>query len=298
MGRDAPLFGAVANPTAAMTTGDFALGMIAAAIWGATYVVTAAALDRVPPILFVVMRFSAAAIPAFFIPRPRMPWQTVVLAGLLLGAGQYGFLFFAMANGVPPGVAAVLFHTQAIIMVVLGAVLFSERIGRHQVLALALALAGLIVLAFARDSAKTVTALFLALAAALCGAAGNLLLRRIRSSDPLGLAVWMNTIPPLPLLALSYWLEGPEAIAASFETVDLLVISAVLYSALLATVAAFAVWGRLLGRYPVAKTAPFFLMVPVIALGSSALLLGETMSLGKIIGAGLILASLPVVQRQ
>lgn len=280
------------GPPAAVSAGDLALGLLAAAIWGATYVVTAAALDRVPPILFAVMRFSAAAVPALFIPRPRIPWQAIVLAGGLLGAGQYGFLFFAMANGVPPGVAAVLFHTQAIIMVVLGAAFFGERIRRRQALALAFALAGLFVLAFAGDGAKTITAFALAIAAAACGACGNLFLRRIRSPNPLGLAVWMSTIPPLPLLALSYWLEGAEAIAASLAKVDLVVVGAVLYSALLATVAAFAVWGRLLGRYPVAKTAPFFLMVPVIALAGSALLLGETMSPGKLIGAGLILASL------
>lgn len=271
---------------------DIGLGLLAAVLWGMTFVITAAALDRVPPILFTSLRFAAAAALIVVVPRPAASWRVVVLAGLLLGAAQFGCLFTAMAAGVPPGMAAVLVHTQAIMMVALGALLLGEQPRAMDVVASGLALAGVMVLAFAKQGAGPLSGVALVLLAAFAGASGNLVLKRAGSANSLSFAVWMSVVPPLPLFALSLWLEGPERVAASLTNSDWVVLGAVAYSALLSTVLAYAIWGRLFARYPSTRTAPFLLLVPIIGLASSMALLGEPLSAAKALGAGLVLAGL------
>jgi O-acetylserine/cysteine efflux transporter len=53
-------------------------------------------------------------------------------------------------------------------------------------------------------------------------------------------------------------------------------------------------WSRLLSRHPANKVAPFSLLVPVVGVLTSALLLGERLSLLQAAGSVLLLAGLVV----
>jgi O-acetylserine/cysteine efflux transporter len=67
---------------------------------------------------------------------------------------------------------------------------------------------------------------------------------------------------------------------------------AVAYSALLATIVVFTIWGRLLVKYDASNVAPFFLLVPVFGISLSAVILGERLTAFQITGAGLIFCGL------
>ncbi len=219
----------------------------------------------------------------------------IVLAGLLLGAGQYGFLFVGMASGVTPGAASVLIHTQAIVMVAVAAAVLGERLRPSDAFSAALALVGIVLLAAARDAAGSVAPVAMVLAGAVCGGVGNLVLKRAVAVSRLGLAVWMSLVPPLPLLALSFAFEGPERITTSLAALSWQSAAALAYASIGATVIAFALWGHLFSRYTSIRTAPFLLLVPLVGLASSALWLDETLSPEKAGGAALVLAGLAVV---
>ena len=90
----------------------------------------------------------------------------------------------------------------------------------------------------------------------------------------------MSLVAPLPLMALSAAFD-PGTLGANLANIGLATVAAVAYSALLATIAAFAIWGRLLTNYPASAVAPFFLLVPVFGISLSVLLLGESGLLGK-----------------
>ena len=126
------------------------LAVIAAFIWGATFPFSALALEETPPLFFTFLRFLAAGAFIIVVPRPKMAWHYIAFLGVLLGAGQYGLMFFAMANGFPAGLASLLIHTQAFFTVIMAMIFFRETPGVRHAIAGAVALAGLLVLVYSR----------------------------------------------------------------------------------------------------------------------------------------------------
>ena len=247
---------------------------------------------------FTCLRFLAAAGFLFFVPRPAVPWPKLVALGLLLGAGQYGFLFLAMTHGISAALASLLIHSQAFFTIVIAMLVYQERLRRYQLAAMALALAGLGCLVVNRAEAGSFAGLLFVLLGALSGACGNNLLKSLGRVQMLGVAVWMSLAVPLPLFFLSLIFESGGAPLRLSESISWTTLAAVAYSAVVATLLCFAIWGRLLVTYSAAKVMPFFLLVPVFGIILSVRLLGETLSGLQIAGcvlifAGLALALLP-----
>ena len=48
------------------------------------------------------------------------------------------------------------------------------------------------------------------LAGAFGWAMGNICNRQARAANPLHLTLWMSVVPPLPMLGLAMWVEGPS----------------------------------------------------------------------------------------
>lgn len=271
-----------------MTPKDASLAILAALIWGATFPFSAWALAETPPLFFTFLRFLCAAAFAIVIPKPDLAWSRLIALGCLLGIGQYGLMFLAMSQGLPAGMAAVLVHTQAVFTVLIAMILLGERLTARSILTLVLAGFGLLCLLLDRAQAGAVLGFALMIIAALSAASGNIVLKSAGPADMTRVAVWMSFAPLLPLLLLSLWLEpGAGALSLSWVTVI-----AVLYSAVLATVAAYSIWGRLLVRYDTAQVAPFFLLTPIFGLSLSALVLGERVSTLQFSGSVLILLGL------
>lgn len=281
-----------------MTRRDIFLAVMAAFIWGATYPFSAIALQDTPPIFFTALRFACAGCFVVFIPRPQIPLYKLLLMGAFLGGGMFALTFVAMTLGLSASLASVLVHVQAIFTILISMAVFGERMNRRQLLALLVAASGIVVLALEFGHAGSVAALVLILLAALSGGIGNNVMKSLGQADMLRVSVWMATIPPLPLFALSLVLEPQESLSALFATITWPTVVALIWSSVLATVLVFAIWGRLLVAYSSAAVAPFFLLVPVFGVALSALVLGENLSMLQIIGgllvfAGLVLALWP-----
>ncbi|WP_417515612.1 EamA family transporter [Minwuia sp.] len=278
-----------------MPARDAFLAVLAALIWGATFPFSALALEETPPLFFTFLRFLAAGVFILTVPKPAMPWRHIVTLGVLLGAGQYGLMFFAMSGGFPAGLASLLIHTQAFFTVIMAVVFFRETPGPRHAIAGAVALAGLLLLASAQSETGTAGGLALILFGALCAAGGNMILKSLGGANPLHVAVWMSAAAAVPLLALSLLLETANPVSATLGAMTWKTAVAVLYSALLATVLVYTIWGRLLVQHSAAIVAPFFLLVPVFGISLSWLFLGETLSRLQAVGCLLIFAGLAAV---
>lgn len=266
---------------------------------GFSFVPMKVGLREIPPFTMAALRFLFAALPmVFFVRRPRMPWRFVVGYGLAIGVGQFGSLFLALSLGMPVGLASLVIQVQIFFTIGLGIAFLGDHVQRHNLAGAIIAAAGLILLAvFKLTSRSTGTFLgfLLVLLAAFCWGVGNIVAKRaarVHGADMLALVVWSSLIPPLPLLALAYALEGgPEAFQA-VASAGVLTWGCVLFVAWGATLFGFASWAGLMNRYPTALIAPFALLIPVSGLASGVLLMGETLAPLQMLGVLLVFAGL------
>lgn len=77
------------------------------------FVVVELSLRQFPPLLFATLRFALAAFPwILLVSRPRIRWRYLVAVGVLLGVGQFGVLFVAMADDISAGLAPLVIQAQ------------------------------------------------------------------------------------------------------------------------------------------------------------------------------------------
>jgi O-acetylserine/cysteine efflux transporter len=276
--------------------------VLVAAVWGFNFVVIKAGVSAVPPLMLAALRFAFSALPAvFLVGRPKAPMGRVAAYGLLLGVGEFGFLFTAIKLGAPTGISSILLQSQAFFTAALAALFLGERLRPHNAAGMAIAGAGLAVFALASFGPSAVGAaglslplLLMVLAAGLGWAGANVAARKMPDAGAFSLMVWSSLFSPLPLAALSLAFEGPAAIAAAFMNASALTIGALAYLVILSTLFGYGVWNHLIMRHGAGRIAPFSLMVPVFAIAAASLVLGETFGPRDALGAVLILAGLLV----
>lgn len=272
---------------------DLLLALVVIIAWGLNFVVIKVGLDGLPPMLLGALRFVLVAFPAIlFIKRPQLPWRWLLAYGATISLGQFAFLFEAMGNGMPPGLASLVLQSQAFFTLFFAALFLGERLRAASLLGLLVAAGGLALIGSENGSHVPFFALMLTLCASACWAMGNIITRRFGNIDLVALVIWGALIPPLPFFALSWWLEGPALIESSLRGIGLNSILALAYLAFIATMLGYSLWSGLLSRYPAGKVAPFSLLVPVVGLSSSAVLLGERLTTLQCWGGMLVMVGL------
>ena len=264
------------------------------AVWGTNFVVIRIGLDALPPLLFAALRFTLAAIPALFLPRPRVPLRDLALYGVLIGVGQFGLLFLAIDGLIAPGLASLLVQVQVFFTIGLAMWGSGERLAPVQWLALALAVGGIALIVAHTGGTTTIGGVALVLLAALSWSLGNMVQRRAGRIDMLAFVCWASLFAIPPLFALAAIFEGPAAIAGGIAAATVGTWAAVAWQAVGNTMFGYGAWGWLLARYPASAVAPMPLLVPVFGMGAAAWWLGEPLPGWKLAAAALILAGLAV----
>ena len=276
-----------------MSPKDLLLALLVIVVWGLNFVVIKVGLHGMPPMLMGALRFMLAAFPAIlFVRRPQVPLRWMLAYGMTISLGQFAFLFYAMYVGMPAGLASLVLQSQAFFTLFFAALFLGERLRGSNLFGLLVAASGLALIGLQGGQAMTLAGFALTIAAASMWALGNVVTRRLGKVNLVGLVVWGSLIPPLPFLALSFWLEGPELILHSLQSISLDSILVLAYLAFGATILGYGLWSRLLSRYPASQVAPFSLLVPVVGISSSALLLGERLGSLQMAGALLVMAGL------
>ncbi|MDH1261863.1 EamA family transporter [Pseudomonas sp. GD03944] len=278
-----------------MSPKDLMLALVVVVVWGLNFVVIKVGLHDMPPLLMGALRFMLAAFPAIlFVRRPDLPLRWLLLYGLTISLGQFAFLFYAMSVGMPAGLASLVLQSQAFFTLFFAAMLLGERLRLVNLLGLLVAASGLVLIGLQGDRGMTMAGFALTLCAAVMWALGNVVTRKIGKVNLVGLVVWGSLIPPIPFLALSWWLEGPELMVSAVRDLSLNGVLVLAYLAFGATILGYGLWSRLLSRYPASQVAPFSLLVPVVGLSSSAVLLDERLSSLQMAGALLVMLGLLV----
>lgn len=277
-----------------MTTRHSLLAALVAVLWGLNFVAIDLGLHAngrdVPPLLFVAMRFLLVVFPwILFIRKPDVSWAAIIGVGLFMSAGQFGLLYLSMALGMPAGLASLVLQAQVLLTVLLAALFLGERPSRRQLAGVVLGVAGLAIVAVGRSSVAPLLPFIIVLGAALSWAAGNVIARKAKATSGLGLVVWSGAVVPLPLIALSLVIDGPDAIAATILDLQAGTVLSAIYTAVFASLVGYGIWNWLLAKYPPSAVVPFTLLVPVVGMSAAWLALQEVPSVTELTGGLLLL---------
>ena len=273
------------------------LALLVVTIWGFNFVVIEIGLQGLPPLLFTSLRFFFAAVPlVFFVSRPATDWRLLVGWGLAQFAVQFALLFVGMKLGMPAGLSSLVIQLQAFFTIGLAWWLMGEHARPMQLLGAGIALAGMGIVAWHLDTPGTLIGLLLVIGAAMSWATANILTKRIGTVEPLALVAWGSLVAVPPLLLVSAVVEGPHAMLAAVQEMNLKSWLTVLFQSYPNTLLGFGVWSMLMRRYPAAQVAPFSLLVPVAGMLSAALVLHEALEPWKIAAGALVLGGLALNQ--
>lgn len=262
-------------------------------VWSSGYIAGPASVAAVEPFTVLALRFALATV--LFVPIvrwvrgplriDRQALLRVCAVGLVMNGVQFGFMYLAFEAGLGATLAALLHSLSPVLTVVLAGLFLGERVGRRQVLGLAVGVAGVgLVLGPDVDSAGGLLGLTLGLLGMLSLSLGTMGLRWIPARvDPWWSATlqFAATTPVMVLLALS--LEGTDAVrdpvAGAIAIVFLAVVNSIIGLVLLGAVVRRGGAG--------AGSSVFFLSPPVTAV-LAWLVLGETLGVREL--AGLVVA--------
>ena len=273
--------------------------LLVVAIWGFNFVVIKLSVEALPPLLAAALRFALAAVPAVFFIRPPQAHPLLVVAyGLTFGFALYVFLNLAIAWGMSAGLSSLVLQVQAFFTMGLAFLFLGERPTRFQVIGALVAGGGIAVIATEKLAATAILPLVFVLLAALSWGMANVLTRKAGRINAVAFTVWGSLVAPVPLLALSLLLEGPDAVMGALRGFGWSDAGLIAFLAFPATLLGGAIWSWLLGRHPANVVAPFTLLVPITGLLSGYLVLGETITPLEIAGGFLVIAGLVITLRR
>jgi O-acetylserine/cysteine efflux transporter len=265
-------------------------------VWAFNFIAAKAALEQVPPLLLTAVRFALVAL--VLLPFARVParFGRVVVLSFCLGAAHFALMFWAIAMATRIAPIAVSIQLNLPFAALLAALLLGDRLGVRRLVGMALACAGVTVMAFDPGVLAEAVALALAVAAVLLWALGSVLIQRFRIADVLSLNAYLALFAAPQLLALSLLIERGQF--AALAGADVLVWGSILYMALAVTVFGYAGWFALLRRYSVNLVMPFLLTVPPFAALFSVLFLGEVLTWQVVTGGLVTMLGVAVVLTQ
>ncbi len=264
-----------------------------AALWGLNYIVVPIGLEKIPPLLLSFVRLFLVSFPAvFFVKIPQVPLNMLLLYGLTMFAMQFGFLFSGIYAGVSPALAPLILQTQVFFTAGLAFVFLREHLNRWQLIGALVAFSGIAIVGFNSGGDATVLGLIFVLIAGISWGVGNVVSKKIGKVDMIALIVWGSLVAWPPLLVLSFFLEGIQQMKEVLIHLNVLSLVSIAYLTYLSLFLGYWIWSRLIYLYPLAKIAPFTLLVPIFGTLSSSLFFSLPLSLSQVIAAILVVGGL------
>jgi O-acetylserine/cysteine efflux transporter len=259
-----------------MKPADVGIAVLVAVTWGFGFVASRLALDELSPALMTAMRFAIAAVPCLFVRRPNVPWTVLIAISGTLFLGQFLSQSWAIAHSVPVGLASVIVQSQALFTVAFAAAAFREIPTGMQIAGIGVAATGLLMICGTVGFDFSVGAFAVLMISPVSFAIGNLLLRQARQVPMFDLFAWLCLLPPLPLLALAFAVDGPQTTWHSLWQMSPTGWASMIFIGAISTCIAYWLWGRLLRDHTAAQVVPFALLVPFIGSAASSVVFGET----------------------
>lgn len=266
-------------------------------LWGYSWITSKIGLYYASPFDVVALRIELGILTLFVgilwtrtSLRPKH-WPALIQIGLIQTGAFLLLNTWALSEG-GPGKTSVLVFTMPFWVLVFAWPLLHERIRGMQWVSVVLAVIGLV---FVLEPWQMDTSLFsktLAVLAGMCWAIGVVLAKRLHNREPvdaLSFTFWQMIVGLVPILIAQALIDRPPVI---WSNTFILV---TLFNGVLATGIGWLAWLYVLHRLPAGTTSLASLGIPVIAMLSSWIQLGEEPGGSELFGMLLIGVALAIL---
>jgi O-acetylserine/cysteine efflux transporter len=264
-------------------------------LWGYQFVAIKVGVLEFPPLFFLAVRFLAIALLLIpFVKRPtRQQFGPIAAISVFLGGLNFGLFYVGLGLG-SGSMSAIAYQLATPFTILLAWPLLAERPSLTTSIGVVIAFAGVVALAAGPGLTANALPLLLVIGAAFAFALSNVLTKRYGPFDPLMLMGWSSllTVPQVALMSL--FLEHGQL--ASLGTADQWGWLALAYTIFIGGILGFGLWFWLIGRCSMGRIAPFGLLLPVFAVISSVLFLGDAITPRLIVGGLLAISGVAITQ--
>jgi len=270
-----------------------ALALLVMVVWGFNFAASKIGLEQLPPMLLVGLRFALVALLlAPFARLPRGRWGRLIALSFTLGLLHFPLMFLGLRD-IDAATAAITVQLQVPFAALIAGFVLKDTFGWRRTAGLAIAVAGVAVIAGEPRLEGRTLALAMIVVACLVWAVANIQIKLLGDIDGITLNAWLAILatPQLALASLVFERGQLEALAAA----DWRAAFSVAYQAVAVVVVGYGIWFRLLRSYQVNQTMPFTLLVPLFGVLSGVLVLGEPLTSWILAGGALTVAGVAII---
>ncbi len=212
---------------------------------------------------------------------------------MVLGGLHFGLLFTGL-KGVNAGPAAIAIQLTVPFSALLAWLVYAERMGRWQLAGIAVAFAGIYILAGDATERPDPASFLIIVVGAFAWAVANILIKRLGRINPFVLNAWIALIAAPLLFSASAVLESGQIRAltgAGWRGWG-----AVFYMAVGASITAYGLWYYLIGKYPLNRIVPLTLLSPVLAVALAMVILDEPATVRILAGGAITIFGVAMIQ--
>jgi len=259
-------------------------------IWAGNFVVSAIAVDHLPPATVTALRFGLVFALLFpFLRRPRAgQWMNLLIACWCMGALHFGLVFMALDRSADVSSVAILMQVYVPISTLLAVLILGERIGWRTFSGVALAFGGVLVVGLDPVVLAQLDVLAMVLASAFFLGMGTIFMRRVKGIDLFNFQAWNALLSLLPLAVLALVIESPvDTLAATPWSSP--AFPAIVYSAVGASIIGHGTFYWLIQRHEVNTVTPYLLLVPILAVILGILIRGDEPGTRLVFGGAMVI---------
>lgn len=270
------------------------LGLFVMVIWGLNFAVGKIALTELPPIFFMAVRFTLVALAlVWFAPVPRGHLRGLFIASMFIGAGHYAIFFTGLA-GVEAGAASIALQLQVPFAALVAAFVFRERLGWLPAAGMAVAFAGVVVIAGTPRIGGDPIPFLLCIASGFVWALGNIRVKQLGRLNSFSVNAWIAVFTAPQLFALSLLFEDGQL--GALAEAGWRGWGGILYMTVAVSIVSYSIWYWMIARFEVNQTMPLTLLMPVFGVASGVAFLGEALTQRLVLGGILTIAGVAVIQ--
>ncbi|GMO62453.1 MAG: DMT family transporter [Rickettsiales bacterium] len=271
---------------------DFFIVVILNIVWGSAFAIAGHAMKYFPPLIAYSLRFfliAVVTIPLFQV-KHRRNRKKLFIMGICQAISFYGLCMGV--NYLGSSVTAILSRFDTISTIIIGSLLFKEKMRPQIIFGLLVCLVAMLILndgVAIHNKVWVVIIIF----TSISGACVNIIAKSIKNEGEFTIVSWCCYYSGFILLFLAYIQEPSFALK---QPLDWTAIIALLYMSIIGSFGCYATMFYLLRNNPSNRIMPYSFLRPIVAQFTGLMIMDEAIDIRAIVGISLLIVGIGFTQ--